>query len=431
MDRGQEGLSVFELIKVMIGYKRNSKIRFLSVFVGVALICLLAILLWYNKSREVYVTQFNYLIETFDGNTYYDGTKFIYLDLVSEESLNKIKNSNPEFSNIDVNAILSENDITIERNTDESIYAFTLTIKKKYFNSSNQAKAFVGAIANIPLDTTNEMLKQIDYTNALYSYTNYDMTYEDKINDLISQATLINNFYANIITKYGDRLLDSNFSLNTISSLQKKAIKTIENLNLSSLSEELNTHNYVYDYETTLPLLEIKKADAENQLSIVENKITAVKQEIDRQLDKSSGASAMVEGLNTTLAGLLVQKEELNSRIKKYQDKIDYGQTTDTTVFDQKLSKSYDTLAELTQEITNLHKSVLTTNQKVYFDSNNVVTKTGGVSIVVTIGLSLVLGLGIAMLTNLVMDLAKYKRMVLLGNTTSLSEDSKEEKKED
>jgi hypothetical protein len=344
MEREPEGLSVIELVKVMIGYNKKSKIRLLCVFAGVALVCLLAILLFYNKSHEVYSTQFNYLVETFEGNTYYDGTKFIYLDLISEESLTQIKEGNNDFSNINVNGILAENDITIERNTNESIYAFTLTVKKKYFNSVNQAKEFVKAIAEIPVNTTNEMLAKIDYTNALYSYINYDKSYEDKIDDLITQANLINNFYTNIIGKYGDRLLEANFNNSTISSMQKKAAKEIENLNLTALSEELATHTYVYDYETTLPLLIIKKEDAKNQLDVVENKITAVKAEIDRQLTASGDASATVEGLNTTLASLLVQKEDLVSSIQRYQDKIDYGETTDTTSFDNKLLNSYNTL---------------------------------------------------------------------------------------
>jgi hypothetical protein len=129
------------------------------------------------------------------------------------------------------------------------------------------------------------------------------------------------------------------------------------------------------------------------------------------------------------LASLLVQKEDLVSSILRYQDKIDYGETTDITSFDNKLLNFY-TLDSLTKEIIILHKSILTTNQKIYYDSNNVVTKTGGVSIVITIGLSLALGLGVAMITNLVMDLSNYKKVVISKNDFSKKNDKEEENKE-
>ena len=414
----KEGLSLLEIIKVMIGYNIKSKIRALCVFLGVTLVVLLVIIFGYNKSKAKYVSEFNYLVETFDGNTYVDGTKFIYLDLISEETLREIKENDPRFKNLDVESIIQDDAISIERNhADESIYAFTLTIKQKYFKSKEQAKDFVTEIAKVPQTTTNKMLEKLDYTKALVSFETYDQTYEDKLADLVNQVNVIKGIYTELIEKYGDRYLDEAYNNAKISSLQKKTIKAIDNLNIDILSEELSTNDYVYDYENTLPLLNIKIDYQKDSLALVEKKITAISDEIDRQLAASGSAAAMVEGLNAQLAELLIKKEDLSNSITKLQSKIDNGATTDDSVFKQKLNQAYESLVELTNDTTELKKTVVLQNQKIYFDSNRVVTEQGGFSTLVTVAASVLLGLAVAILVNLVMDYEKYKKAVLSKDT--------------
>ena len=424
----KEGLSLLEVIKVMIGYNKKSKIRALCVFLGVTLVVLLVIIFGYNRSKSMYVSEFNYLVETFDGNTYVDGTKFIYLDLISEDTLREIKKNDSKFDGVDVEGIIEDDAISIERNlADESIYAFTLTVKSKYFKNKDQAKSFVTEIAKVPQTITNKMLDKLDYTKALVSFATYDKTYDDMIADLINQANVIEGIFTELINKYGDRYLDENYNTLKISSLQKKAVKAIDNLNLNTLKEELSVNDYVYDYQNTLPLLEIQIAYQKDQKVLVENKITSISAEIDRQLAASSGASATIEGLNTQLAELLIKKEDLDNSITKLQSKIDNGATTDDTAFKNKLNNAYEALVDLTNETTELKKTVVLQNQKIYFNSNSVVTAEGGFSTLVTIGASIVLGLGVAVLVNLVLDYEKYKKYILTKDSV---DSKKEENKE-
>lgn len=423
----KEGLSLLEVIKVMIGYNKKSKIRALCVFLGVTLVVLLVIIFGYNRSKSMYVSEFNYLVETFDGNTYVDGTKFIYLDLISEDTLREIKKNDSKFDGVDVEGIIEDDAISIERNlADESIYAFTLTVKSKYFKNKDQAKAFVTEIAKVPQTITNKMLDKLDYTKALVSFATYDKTYDDMIADLINQANVIEGIFTELINKYGDRYLDENYNTLKISSLQKKTVKAIDNLNLNALKEELSVNDYVYDYQNTLPLLEIQIAYQKDQKVLVENKITSISAEIDRQLAASSGASATIEGLNTQLAELLIKKEDLDNSITKLQSKIDNGATTDDTAFKNKLNNAYEALVDLTNETTELKKTVVLQNQKIYFNSNSVVTAEGGFSTLVTIAASVILGLAAAILVNLVMDYEKYKKAVL-SNTLEPKKNDKEE----
>ena len=420
----KEGLTLFEIVKVMVGYKKKSLIRSLCVFVGVTLVVFLVIAFGYNRNVQKYVSEFNYLVETFDGNTYVDGTKFIYLDLISEDTLRSIKESDARFSSVNVDGIIEDDAITIERNqADESVYAFTLTIKKKYFKDKDQAKDFVAEIAKVPQTITNKMLDKLDYTRALVSFATYDQTYEDKIADLVNQENVIINIYTELLEKYGDRYLDETYDNAKISSMQKKTVKTIDNLNLGVLKEELLTNDYVYNYDTTLPLLETKMAYQIDARNLVINKITTISDEIDRQLDKSSGASAMVEGLNAQLAELLIQKEELDNSITKLQSKITNGATVDDSAFQAKLEQAYNTLVELTTETTKLKKDVVLQNQKIYYNSNKVVTEEGGFSTLVTVAASFILGLGVAILVNLVLDYEKYKRLVLTKDTVNTTKE--------
>ena len=427
----KEGLSLLEIFRVMVGYNKKSKIRTLCVFAGVALVVFLVLALGYNKDKEIYSSEFNYLVETFDGNTYIDGTKFIYLDLISEETLKGIKANNEQFNDVDVTGIVRNDAITIARNKkDESVYAFTVTIKKKYFSSKEQAKDFVMEIAKVPQTVTNQMLEKLDYTRALISYAQYDQTYDDKIADLENQCSVINDIFTELLEKYGDRYLDESYDNERISSLQKKAQKIIDNLNLTSLKQELENNDYVYDYENSLPLLQTKIAYQKDQKDLVDKKITAISTEIDRQLAASSGTSATVEGLNNQLGALLIQKEELENSISKLQSKIDHGATTDDTEFQAELTQAYDSLVELTEKTTNVKKAVVLQNQKIYFNSNTVVTESGGLSNLIMIAASLGLGLGLAVLVNLVMDYEKYKKYILYGVQldTKKIENNKEEK---
>lgn len=405
----QDGLNIFEFLKVMIGYNKKGLIRLASVTVGVALVVFLILVFGYNKSKDYYVSEFNYLVETFDGDTYFDGTKFIALDLISEESLKKVKESNEQFNSIDIAAMLKEDDISIERNEAPSMYAFTISVKKSCFQSRNQAAEFVKAIASIPQTTTNKMISQINNSGALTSYTEYDMTYEAKIDDLIAQTKVINSIYASLIEKYSDRNINEEFGESVkISTLQTKASKMIMNMHLDQLKAVGELNYYVYDYESELPILENKLANYNDRLVVVSNKITSICNEIDRQLTSASNAN--VDGLNSQLAALLVEKEELTYNITLVQNKITYGATTDTTEYDAKLTGYFNSIKELTDEATRVQKYVLTYNQNVYFDSNNVVTRTGGLSTILSIVVSAVIGFVVALIVNLIFDLTPYKQ---------------------
>ena len=139
---------------------------------------------------------------------------------------------------MDVTGIVRNDAITIARNKkDESVYAFTVTIKKKYFSSKEQAKNFVMEIAKVPQTVTNQMLEKLDYTRALISYAQYDQTYDDKIADLENQCSVINDIFTELLEKYGDRYLDETYDNERISSLQKKAQKIIDNLNSTIITE--------------------------------------------------------------------------------------------------------------------------------------------------------------------------------------------------
>ena len=120
-------------------------------------------------------------------------------------------------------------------------------------------------------------------------------------------------------------------------------------------------------------------------------------------------------------------KEDLDNSITKLQSKIDNGATTDDTAFKNKLNNAYEALVDLTNETTELKKTVVLQNQKIYFNSNSVVTAEGGFSTLVTIGASIVLGLGVAVLVNLVLDYEKYKKYILTKDSV---DSKKEENKE-
>ena len=72
------------------------------------------------------------------------------------------------------------------------------------------------------------------------------------------------------------------------------------------------------------------------------------------------------------------------------------------------LERYYNTLSNLTENFTFIQKELHTSEQKVFYSTNNITNTVGGMSIVVSLGLPLLLGIVAAAIVNLCMDLKKY-----------------------
>lgn len=403
-------ITIGQLFKVIIGYNKKSLIRFAIITAAIWLIGFLAIFLGYNRMKNQYQTDWTYNISTFDGSTYIDGSQFYYPDLISIENLKIVQESDPDFKDLDIETIVANDGIRIVKNavSEKAPYKFTLYAKASYFKNEKQAISFIKLIIETPIRKINELVDLIDNTQYLVQFKENSVSYEDLVKSLQKQAELVNSGYSTLLTSYGNRFIKTNE--NKVVRLNDVLIQTrdeISAMQLNGLNDIVDNNSYVYKYDEQLPRLKTTLANLNKDLELINKKIDAIQTEIDRQINLGASSVAL-DALNNSLAELLLQREDTNNKIQIVEDKINLGATQDTSEFDAMLENYYNTLSSLTDNFTFIQKELHTSDQKVFYSTNNITKTVGGMSIVVSLGLPLLLGIVAAAIVNLSMDLKKY-----------------------
>lgn len=414
----EDYISLFQILKVSIGYNLKSKIRFVIVFFVIFIAAVLGLKFGYNNMQYKYTTSFYYDINGFDDNTYFDGTKFEYNSLVSKDNLNKIKASDDLYSSIDVDKIYGKDAIKITYDSSEdTTYKYNLTVSKKYFKNDAQAKKFIEDIVNTPVTYTNYVIENIDYSTLLKG-VNELKTYESEIEIYEYQADLIKEKYTELSDTYSNYIFKSGESLQNI--ILKVNIE-ISNLNISLLKSEYKNNYYVKNYEKNVSDYEIQKVDLEKELELTENKIKALQDEIDRQTSSTS-----MNGLNDQLGALIVLREETKQELELVENYINNG-NNNTESFDAKLKKVCETLESLSETLTENEKELYKNNQNVYYSSSKEVVVAGGFSTILLLVISILIAGIIAVCQNIAID---HKQLVTKKETEKVTIDLNNENKE-
>lgn len=414
----EDYISLFQILKVSIGYNLKSKIRFVIVFFVIFIGAVLGLKFGYNNMQYKYTTSFYYDINGFDDNTYFDGTKFECKSLVSKEKLNEIKASDDLYSSIDVDKIYDKDAIKITYDSSEdTTYKYNLTVSKKYFKNDVQAKKFIEDIVNTPVIYTNYVIENINYSTLLKG-VNELKTYESELEIYEIQADLIKNKYTELADTYSNYIFKSGESLQNI--ILKVNIE-ISNLNISLLKSEYKNNYYVKDYEKNVSDYEIQKETLEKELELTENKIKALQDEIDRQTSSTS-----MNGLNDQLGALIVLREETKQELELVENYINNG-NNNTEAFDAKLKKVCETLESLSETLTENEKELYKNNQNVYYSSSKEVVVAGGFSTILLLVISILIAGIIAVCQNIAID---HKQLVTKKETEKVTIDLNNENKE-
>ncbi|MCR4898723.1 MAG: hypothetical protein K5892_05790 [Acholeplasmatales bacterium] len=400
----EEGLNLFDLIKVAFGINKFKRLLFCIITVVLTVILSVVLLFCVSKPKQYYSTSFNYDIEALKDDKYLDGSSFNYNSIIGLDNLNTAKtNSN---INVNVDKLYNKSGIKINYNKEEgNQYPYTVTVKTKYFNSKSDAKKFVKELVLLPITKTEELVNGIDNTSYLRSYKSAS-TYEDKVDNLINQANSIITQYDELISLYPNMYVtNSENSKVKLTELRNNASSAIDSLYLDTLKPEIERNYYVLNYDSVLEELKTRKSNYEMESQNIQNIITALQNEIDRQSQTTSNE------LNAKLAEYIIKKVEIDRNIEILDNQITYGNTVNSTSFNTKLESNYEVLLGLSNTIKTAEKEIYSTdNMHIYYSTNKIVSKQGGLNIIIIIGASLVCGLVVASVTNLVLDLNKYKK---------------------
>lgn len=180
-----------------------------------------------NKNREELKSEFSYTINlhtdkltdkndlSYSEQTQYfaDNSIYNYSDIISEDHLKAVKNSNDEYKNVNVSALLSSNAIQLERMsyTDsvsgKTIYLYPeryiLTIKNKFFKNSSQCKLFIRDLINYELQIAANANNS--YEIPYYITDSFaSMTLNKKLESLEKQYDVINSTYKSLTKEFAE-----------------------------------------------------------------------------------------------------------------------------------------------------------------------------------------------------------------------------------
>ena len=286
-----------------------------------------------NPATSYYQIEFTMKYPASESMKYPDGTPFYYQDMVLLSSLEKAKESDERFANVDVAKMAAKDGITVK----EKYGTYTLKVLKSYFKDQTTATTFLRTVAQLPTTTAKQKAGEIDY--ALDEKIFGDSGFEDRIDLLEQQKQSILAQYDEWINSYRGNysvsgktlknyrtevavVLSDSLRNELLDELTQKGYVTMDRLEgkIEQLEADLKTVNDMYEevsklasdaqnseaYEEVLSTLVMRKMELQKQYDTLtakdaENKIKEFEAKISIEYEKLSKAAATVKGVATEL----------------------------------------------------------------------------------------------------------------------------------
>ena len=379
-----EGPFISDLIKVVFG----RKLLLCIITVCLTIIIALGLKLGISNRQTCYQTTFTYSNENLNYGEYVDGSVFNFKTLTNYDILKEIKDSNEEFSSINVDKIVSNQAISItsenekrERpvlnvvnektgETNQTLVSqnyninYTIKVNKQYFKNASQAEKFLTAIAEKPnltnIDIVSSMTFQSNFTAI--NETNY---YENKIDLLESQYNIILNEYKKLSSSYSNLYINISDNIKTVQDANTLFISNFKTNSLESLMTDSILYGYIENFESSEKNLTRELNNAIYQYKLLDSKIKSLK-------DFYSN-SQVVNQNNDEYNSLIIEKEDTKVSIQRYAKKfLAYGKTVTELV--NSFSGLNDVYTE--EELTEFKATVDNSNIKSFVSElNNVIAK--------------------------------------------------------
>ncbi len=395
--REEGGISLKDIFRTIFSQKWIA----LAILIVVTLAGTVGIYFGVNNSKREYVASFVLNLPGDDGSknyyTYPDGTTFYYSDLISKETLEKVKKSDDDaFNAVDIEKMADEGDISIDRtlNSDKSEATYILHVKANYFKNKEVAKLFIEKLANFPGSYLAEMNiaydNKISNVDSLKSYENMISAFEEQCDDLMKQ-------YQQFITQYKPdfRIRDGKtlqYYLNEIDTYVNKN-KTLTVLKTRVQNEGLlKSEELKEDYKAEL---EQVKRDYARENSILEAMV-AGSSEIQQN-------SIAIRDQAAKVADLTQRQKDLEKYISEDAKLADED-------FKNTINNAYETVKGFTADFKYAAETVYSVALTVSFTTSNVITTAGETGIIKAFIISLVAGLILALLIGYVAGAVKQSK---------------------
>lgn len=428
----EEGVSLGQIFKVI--FRRWKLLLFITGLIFV--FGVLGTQLIYNRLKVNYKTTVVYNVVGLSDGTYSDGSRFNYRDLVKLDALNKVKESNEKYKNIDVEALANKEKISISQNVIQddtktvTTVTFSISTKANCFKSVEIATEFMYDVLYAPVAKTIEIEKEANRKSNLTAY-NLASTYQNQINYLKNQLNYINEKYNYLISTYGDQQK----TLEKRLSEYKQVLNSyFEQNTFDELENELIANNYVKDFNHNKQELEIRRESLVKKISDNQNIIDSLYEQIKRlnggnDIDVTTLQSSDVFTPYTTqIANLTIANAQMENEISDIDQQIANGggSAADIQAFNDKLTSYY---TKLDTETDLLHERIVTvTTDNVGIDYyGKAIESSGGISLLISALLFLVAGFVVAAIVNLIID-RKYLKEDFRNETKTIVETKEDNK---
>ncbi len=428
----EDGLSLLDIIKVSFGTNMKSRIRFGIISIITMVILYIAVGVFYNGRKAVYTANFQYQIPSMiqktnsEGNiisvSYLDGTPFNINSLITLENLNKVKNSNSDFSSINVEKMFENTDI-IAKYDSLNTYGYSISIKKNYFENSKQAKNFVNSLVFLPINISNSMVESIDNSLYLEQAINKDLTYTEEIINLLNQKNHISSTYNNLVSiasQFGKSKVLIEDKLVDINELKIVAEAKIDKLNIDLLLKEVESNHYVRNYSDQ---------KVKTYITNIYNNLLVEASELQEKIDNYNSmiqAGTMINANYNNYIACMDRKVIVDYDVKVYEGYVNNG--VESQEIEEKLSDIVSNLRLLTEEMTEVQKEIYQKDlNTVFYENNSVVSITGTLGLVIVLGISIIIGVVLAAIINLILGLSKYKNDFFVKNGNEGTKEPKTE----
>lgn len=403
MEDNVNEISLIQFFKVAFGNKR----RLVVITALIVIIGVLFFKLFYDPGKASYVAEFTYYVKGLNSGVYIDGSAFNYEEMVNYDALKSAKEYDSSFSDIDIESICDKGGISIEKVKEENIktgeYRFLnykLTVKSKYFDDGEQAKAFVKCLIEAPIRKTFELSDSSKYKYYLKSFEKSE-SFGLQLSTLEAQLELLDNKYTELKDYYGDIALYDN---ETITDKKKSMDVYFMNNSISYLRYELEENGYVLDKGNNIANLKLKRSDLEKQLKYNEMELEKLEKSIASLMGTvSSGLqSAEISSYNSRITELI----STDVSITKAMDIIDLQlkniNNADNATYAKKLEDTKLILDGYTDYYQQVEYQVLLSESKAFYQKTSVIEAQGGIGIILGALISGVIGGIVACCFNLV-----------------------------
>ena len=406
MENKSKELTFVDLLNII--FKRKILLTAITLIITILGTLFLGVV--YNYDKAYYTTAFVLDYPGVENLTLPDGSSLKYSNFISQNSLEKVKDSNSNYSGIDVETLALSDDISISQeivtnsaNKKDAVY--TITIKAKYFPNKEIAKSFLKDLSTLPISSIKEMVKNTRHDSYLTAYDN-SVSFDNKLSFLEAQKAYLLEAYDTTITSLG------NISVNNKSLTAYK--QNVENYFLVNSLDLLVSE---FEREGYAPINDALAKQYQSEIDALETKKT-LNEAIIKEIRKEIGESAYTgkEFDSTRILELLEENALIAKKLEVLKDKLNYakGVTTNNeayTAFTNRLNDFYTNIDTFTNEYTQNINSIYEQLSSITFENSSIIKEAGGMSFPIAGLASFLVGFMVASCTIIVLNTIKNREI--------------------